>query len=123
MPRVQDYEMNVHWSDEDDAYVARFPAWPGVAAHGDTAEQAVHEATIALELAIEVATEHGDRFPAPDAQLPSGRFVLRLPRSLHAELVRLARREKVSLNQLILTALAREQGRHDRDDDRRSSSG
>ena len=113
MPRVQDYEMNVQWSEEDGAYVARFPAWPGIAAHGATAEEAVHEATVALQLAIEVAGEHGDAVPKADAELPSGRFVLRLPRSLHAALVLRARREKVSLNQLILAALAREQGRHE----------
>lgn len=113
MAHMHDYEMNVQWSEEDAAYVARFPAWPGVAAHGASAEAAAHEATVALELALEVAAEHGDPVPAPDGELPSGRFVLRLPRSLHAELALRARREKVSLNRLILAALAREQDRQD----------
>lgn len=37
---------------------------------------------------------------------PSGRILLRLPRTLHAELVDVAAREGVSLNQFCATALA-----------------
>jgi HicB family len=38
---------------------------------------------------------------------PGGRVLVRMPRSLHAELVTLAEAEGVSLNQLAVTALAR----------------
>src|SRR3954452_6797267 len=37
----------------------------------------------------------------------SGRLLLRMPRALHAQLARLAEREGVSLNQLIIGTLAR----------------
>ena len=37
----------------------------------------------------------------------SGRLLLRMPRALHAQLAQLAEREGVSLNQLIIGALAR----------------
>ena len=40
------------------------------------------------------------------AQEASGRFVLRIPRGLHAELGRQAREEGVSLNQYVATLLA-----------------
>jgi predicted HicB family RNase H-like nuclease len=39
---------------------------------------------------------------------PSGKLNLRLPRSLHAELTELAAADGVSLNQWIVTALARQ---------------
>ena len=38
--------------------------------------------------------------------LPSGRFVVRLPRSLHASLAREAAEEGVSLNQLVVSKVA-----------------
>jgi HicB family len=40
------------------------------------------------------------------AKEASGRFVVRIPRGLHAELVRQARDEGVSLNQYVATLLA-----------------
>ena len=40
------------------------------------------------------------------AGLPSGKFLVRLPKSLHASLVREAEAEGVSLNQLVATRLA-----------------
>lgn len=46
---------------------------------------------------------------APEAQekpAPSGRLLLRMPRTLHAELARRAEQEGTSLNQFITSALA-----------------
>jgi predicted HicB family RNase H-like nuclease len=48
-----------------------------------------------------------DRFGLVEGATPkSGRFVVRLPRSLHAALEREAEREGVSLNQLVVAKLA-----------------
>jgi len=56
---------------------------------------------------ISVALGDGRPIPAPRAtQDYSGRFVLRLPVGLHAELVRLADAEGVSLNAFATGALA-----------------
>jgi HicB family len=41
---------------------------------------------------------------------PSGRLLLRMPRTLHAELARAAEREGTSLNQFITSALSRTVG-------------
>lgn len=42
----------------------------------------------------------------PGKSSPSGRLLLRMPRTLHAELARAAEREGVSLNQFITSALS-----------------
>lgn len=44
---------------------------------------------------------------------PSGRLLLRMPRTLHAELARAAEREGTSLNQFITSALTRTVSGHD----------
>jgi antitoxin HicB len=43
--------------------------------------------------------------PAPDDE-PSGKFTVRVPRSLHRKLTEQAKREGVSLNQFVNVALA-----------------
>jgi len=67
--------------------------------------QAVTEARQAAELMLDVL---GERAPASDVGGDdSGNIRLRLPRSLHATLSRLATAEGVSLNQLMVTLLSR----------------
>jgi antitoxin HicB len=56
---------------------------------------------------IEVSLEDGDPIPEPrPLDDYSGKFVVRVPKSLHRELVDAAEREGVSLNQYINVALA-----------------
>lgn len=59
------YSMTVHWSDEDDAYIARSPEWSGLSAFGDTRQEAISEAEIALSGMIAVATERSINLPEP----------------------------------------------------------
>jgi predicted RNase H-like HicB family nuclease len=51
------YSFHVVWSNEDNAYFASCPEFPGLLAHGDTPEEAIKEAGIALEGVIEVYKE------------------------------------------------------------------
>lgn len=52
------HQINVQWSDEDGVFIARVPALgPAVAAHGDTAEEAVREAIVAATAVIESIAE------------------------------------------------------------------
>ena len=48
--------------------------------------------------------------PDERQKAPSGRLLLRMPRTLHAELARAAEREGTSLNQFITSALSRTVG-------------
>lgn len=62
----------------------------------------------AMEGYIEVKLEHNLPIPKPEtADKYSGKFVVRLPKTLHQRLAIEAEREGVSLNQLALYKLAR----------------
>jgi predicted RNase H-like HicB family nuclease len=55
----------IHWSAEDDAFVAEVPELPGCMAHGDTCEAALAGAQEAIGLWIDTAREFGDPLPQP----------------------------------------------------------
>ena len=59
------YEIIIFWSDEDDAFIADVPELPGCMAHGDTYENAVHNAQLAINLWIDTAKEFQDSIPEP----------------------------------------------------------
>jgi predicted RNase H-like HicB family nuclease len=64
-PDARDYEVRIWYSAEkgDECFVARVVAWPGIMAHGDTREEAARQIQLALEGALEVATERGVQAP------------------------------------------------------------
>jgi predicted RNase H-like HicB family nuclease len=59
------YETIIHWSNEDNAFVAEVPELPGCMAHGNTQEAALANVQDAVELWIETAKEFGDGIPEP----------------------------------------------------------
>ena len=67
MNRLPEYPFQVVWSEEDRAYIARCPDWPGVSGFGDSAEQALAEAQVALRLARETYQDEGWPLPAPQS--------------------------------------------------------
>jgi antitoxin HicB len=93
---------------EDDAtWFARVVELPGCLTEGDTPEEAADMIQDALAAWLEVALEDGRLIPEPQtAETYSGRFVVRVPRTLHQHLVETAEQEGVSLNQLINVTLA-----------------
>jgi predicted RNase H-like HicB family nuclease len=101
------YPMDIRWSEEDGAFLAEVFDLPGCIADGETPEQAAKNAREAARLWLEVARKERRRIPPPSEQQPaSGKFLVRLPKSLHARLQTLARHEAVSLNQLVLSMIA-----------------
>ena len=93
------YRVVVEWSDEDEAFVARVPALPGCAAHGRSPDQAAREVVVAARGILDSMRSHRDPFPPEDGTADySGQLRLRLPRSLHGRLARLAALDGVSLN-------------------------
>jgi len=98
--------------EEGSGYMAFYPDLPGCVADGETVDEALAEAKLALKAWISTAEEFGDPIPKPSqANNFSGQTRLRLPRSLHAELSIKAQEEGVSLNTLAVTILARGLGK------------
>jgi antitoxin HicB len=80
---------------------------PGCSSHGSTPDEAVNGIRQAMAAWITGALQEGRDVPEPKpVEEHSGRLLLRMPRTLHADLTRLAEREGVSLNQFITDALA-----------------
>lgn len=100
------YPINIVWSEDDGEYLATCASFPGLSAFGETEEEALKEAKIALGLFIGSYEERGIPLPKP-ARVPkySGQLRLRLPRSLHERAATIASHDGVSLNQYITNAL------------------
>jgi predicted RNase H-like HicB family nuclease len=100
------YPFNIAWSEEDGEYVATCPAFPGLSALGETEEEALAEAKVALRLFIKSCEERGIPLPEPQTvQQYSGQFRVRLPKSLHAQAARMAEADGISLNQFVVGAV------------------
>jgi antitoxin HicB len=98
-----------HDKDEDgnEGFVASVDELSGCLSQGASPEEAVRGIYDAMAGWVSVAVEDGLDIPEPPEEGSySGKFVLRVPQSLHAELVRAAEREGVSLNQFASSALA-----------------
>ena len=103
---VNKYSFNIAWSDEDQEYVATCPGFPGLSALGETEEEALAEAKVALGLFIETCREKGIQLPqAQHVDNYSGQFRVRLPKSLHRQASQLAATDGESLNQLVVRAV------------------
>lgn len=109
------YPIEVFWSDEDEGFIAVVPDLPGCSAWGASEAEAIEEAHDAIAAWIKAAKSAEKPIPAPspmsDAAEFSGRFLMRVPRRLHADLARNARREGVSLNQYVLYLLTERNSR------------
>jgi predicted RNase H-like HicB family nuclease len=98
-----------HVRDESGAYYfATVQELDGCMSDGATPEDAYANIREAMEGWLETKLEAGLPIPLPlDEERYSGKFVLRLPRSLHRRLAAEAEREGVSLNQYTLYKLSR----------------
>jgi predicted RNase H-like HicB family nuclease len=92
--------------EEDGGFTALHPELPGCVAWGDGAEEAVANLAASRSAWIEGTLASGGSIPEPADEETSGRITLRLPRDLHRSLTRRARREGVSLNTYIVSALS-----------------
>jgi len=104
-------EVTQDHSEENPGWVAKVKELPGCITQADTFEELEEMIFDALRSWIEIALEDGVTIPEPrsDAEY-SGKFVVRLPKSLHRALVELSDEEGVSLNTFVIQALARAVG-------------
>jgi antitoxin HicB len=88
-------------------WIATVEELPGCEAHGPTPESAAAAMSDAVEEWVREARAEGREVPPPGAAAAhSGKLLVRMPRSLHAELVRASDREGTSLNAYIVAALS-----------------
>lgn len=57
------YEIDIFWSDEDDAFIAVVPDLPYCSAWGDTYQEALDQVQTAIKGHIKVAEKYGDVIP------------------------------------------------------------
>ena len=90
-----------------DYYYVRVLELDGCQSHGATVEEAYSNIREAMEGWIEVKLEFGDPIPEPISDNDySGKFNIRIPKSLHRRLAMEAESEGVSMNQYALYKLA-----------------
>jgi predicted RNase H-like HicB family nuclease/DNA-binding CsgD family transcriptional regulator len=100
------YPVTIH-TDPDGGYVAEIEELPGCMTQAETIDEVFKAIENARQVWIKGTYEMGQDIPLPrDMEEHSGKFMVRIPRSLHRNLVHAAKREGVSLNQYIATLLA-----------------
>ena len=93
--------------DEGGGFLAEIPDLPGCMGDGETEAAALEDVQAAAGEWIAEAKRLGKPVPHPgDADLYSGKWLQRVPKSLHRRLASHAKREGVSLNTLAATLLA-----------------
>ena len=99
---------------EGGGYLIEYPDLPGCMSDGETIQEAIENGKDAVRSWVETAKAHGDEIPAPgSSSTSSGRWVQRVPKSLHTRLAQRAEHEGVSLNALVISLLAEGLGRKD----------
>jgi predicted RNase H-like HicB family nuclease len=65
------YEINLYWSEEDQAFIAEVPELPGCTADGETYQEALQNIEVIMQEWIETAQELGRSIPEPKHRLIS----------------------------------------------------
>jgi len=91
--------------DTGNYYYGKYVELEGCQSTADTIEELIKNLEEVKQDHIEIKLEFGDPIPEP-RELPSGNIMLRMPKTLHRDLIDNAEREGVSLNQYILYKLS-----------------
>jgi len=98
--------------EEGGGFLLTIPDLPGLMADGETIDEAIADGREAFSAVVSALVDMGREIPVPsfrneDVITPevSGKFVTRVPKTIHAKLVLRARAEGVSLNTMVLTLL------------------
>ena len=99
------YPFVVH-TDPDGGYVIVYPDLPGCLSQAETLDEIPAMAEDARTGWIETEYEEGRNIPEPSHQEYSGKFNVRIPKSLHRSLADAAAQDGVSLNQYVIMLLS-----------------
>ena len=94
--------------DADEGFLIEVPDLPGCMTAGETMEEAVSMLPEAMTAWMESVLLAGEAVPEPTV-IPeySGRVLVRMPKTLHQQLIERAEAEGVSANQLAVALLAK----------------
>ena len=109
MAKPTDYPFEVRPLAEEDGggYLISFPDFAECISDGETVEDALVNGRDALKATLAALKAKKLPVPAPNGGgVASGKFVARVPKTVHAQLATRARAEGVSLNALVLTFIA-----------------
>jgi predicted RNase H-like HicB family nuclease/plasmid stability protein len=92
---------------EEGGYVAEIEDLPGCLAQGESPAEAVDAIEQCKRAWIATAFEQGIEVPLPRTEVEySGKFLVRMPKSLHRRLAARARQDEVSLNAEVVSLLS-----------------
>ena len=109
MSKLTDYPFEVRplSSEEGGGFLISFPDFAECISDGETIDAAIESGRDALKATISTLKAKKLSVPAPNSGgVASGKFVARVPKTVHAQLATRARAEGVSLNALVLTFIA-----------------
>lgn len=111
------YQVIIRPINEKDGggWLAEIPELKGCFTDGETQEEALYNLNEAKLAWFKTAIKRGQKIPIPNVEdnleSYSGKFTLRIPKSMHKELAMSAKNENMSLNQYILSLLSFNFGR------------
>jgi len=106
--KFDDYTIKVFFDKRDGDFGAFIEEIPDVSAYGENQETAVAELRTVFEDWKQIAIEKGLHIPPPyDAREYSGKFLLRVPKTLHKQIAERAKEDNISINQEVLYCLTR----------------
>jgi antitoxin HicB len=114
MSKLSDYPFEIRplGTDEGGEFLISYPDFAECISDGETVEEALKNGREALQATI--AALQSKELPVPAANgggIASGKFVTRVPKTIHAQLTTRAKAEGVSLNTLVVAFLAQGLGR------------
>ena len=117
MSKLADYPFEIRplSAEEGGGFLISYPDFSECISDGETVEEALKNGKNALKATI--AALKAKELPVPTANRgasASGKFVARVPKTVHAQLTTRAKAEGVSLNTLVLTFIAQGLGRKER---------
>jgi antitoxin HicB len=93
-------------NEEGGGFLIEFPDLPGCMSDGETIDEAIENGENAIHAWLETARDEKRSIPQPgELESQSGKWVQRVPKSIHLRLVNRAKDEGVSLNTLVITML------------------
>ena len=105
--------------DDGGGFLFTLPDIPGVVGDGPTEAAAIKDGREAFLATVSALIDMGRDVPAPTLTAKdftplsvSGKFVARVPRSMHIQLAARAKTEGVSLNTLVISLIAEGMGRN-----------